>query len=677
MPSPRKTLFGSTIFLSSFLLFLIQPMIAKRILPWFGGSTAVWTTCLLFFQVLLLAGYFYAHLLVRYLSLRAQVITHSVLLTGSLLLLPVTPSAVWKPTGGEDPAVRILLLLSATIGLPYLLLSTTSPLIQSWYAQAAAAAGAVRTIPYRLFALSNLASMLSLLAYPVLIEPRVGTERQLLTWSICYAGFAALCCAAAWQSPRTNDVLASPDASPPVSLLDRLTWLSLSACGSAMLLAVTNHLTQNVAAIPFLWVLPLSLYLLTFIVAFDHERWYIPLAGLLSLGIALVGMSYALDAIPNGKAVRVGIPVYSAGLFLTCLFCHGELARRKPAAHSLTTFYLMLSVGGAMGALFVSIFAPRVFSGFYEFPVAMVACAIMALWLSLQRPAWPRALFAAVVLIVVMSFALRHFQFLRIDSRVSVRNFYGGLRVRETGKGANVMRELIHGTINHGEQYLDPKRRDQPTSYYGPETGAGLAIARKHQERPSGIRVGIVGLGTGTLAAYGRPGDEFHFYELNPLVLGVARTWFSFLNDSKARIEVSIGDGRLSLEREPPHNFDVIAVDAFSSDSIPVHLLTREALQSYFRQLAPDGIVALHISNRNVDLEPVAAGLAASVHCEAFEVDTDSDEDLALAATDWVLIPRRPLPPGDPWRTDADLIKETPGFRGWTDDFSNLFQVWK
>ncbi len=674
-PAGYRLASGATIFLSAFLLFWIQPLIAKRILPWFGGATAVWITCLLFFQVVLLAGYCYAHGLAR-LRRRVQGLAHASVLAASLLLLPVGPSARWKPLGGEDPWTGILVLLAATAGLPYFLLSSTTPLVSSWYARVEGAGP-----PYRLFALSNLASMLALMAFPALFEPWVGTAAQLEAWSCAYAALAALCGWLALTSGRREaaigkdeDQVREETQRPRVG--ERLLWLALPACGSALLLAATNHLTQNVAAIPFLWVLPLGLYLLTFIVAFERERWYRPLFGLVMMAVSLEAMAYGMTGIPSRMAVRVGVPLYALGLFFSCLFCHGELARRRPAKRHLTAYYLAISFGGALGATFVSLIAPHAFVTFTEFPVAMFACAALALVVN-----WRAGVLRAGVCLAaagaVAWYGATQWEMLRTESRVMVRNFYGGLRVKEYDDGGDEIRELIHGTINHGMQYVDEARRRRPISYYGPRTGVGWALQKKKLERPKGMRVGVVGLGTGTLAAYGGPGDEFRFYEINPLVEGIARGWFAYLSDSKARISVTLGDGRLSLEREPPRGFDVLAVDAFSSDSIPVHLLTREAMLVYQRQLSPAGILALHISNANLDLRPVASALASGLGRTAWLFSTDADPDEELFSTDWVLIGGEPDLGPRATAAGATPLARRPAFRGWTDDYSNLFQVLK
>lgn len=663
-------LFGITVFLSAFLLFLVEPMIAKRILPWFGGATEVWITCLLFFQTALLAGYAYAHALAGC-GARTQRVVHLTALAASLVVLPVAPGEHWKPAGGEDPSLRILALLAVTIGLPYVLLSSSSPLLQFWYGRRAGAG-----MPYRLFALSNLASMLALAAYPLVLEPLVGTRVQLVGWSAGYAAFVALC---AYVSVSAGGVgrreARDRGQFPAPGAAERAMWLALSGCGSAMLLAATNQLTQNVAAIPFLWVLPLGLYLLSFILTFESDRWYRPQMAAAGAAAAVAGMAYGLAGIPNRGAAWIGVPVYAAGMFVCCYFCHGELARRKPAAGYLTSFYLTLSLGGALGGVFVSLVAPHLFAGFFEFPLTMMFCGALVVWVRRRSRVWVIGA-AAAGLAVAVWYGGRDMLQVERRSRVMVRNFYGGLRVRDFDDGDDRMRELVHGTINHGMEFLDAGRSGMPITYYGPPTGVAKALKAKMSGHPEGIRVGVVGLGTGTLAAYGRAVDRYRFYEINPLVIGIARDWFTYLGRSRAAISIAIGDGRLSLEREEPQGFDVLAVDAFSSDSIPVHLLTREAMRVYRRQLKADGILALHISNANVNLRPVAAEMAASAGLRAWLVKSDDDDERELFATEWVLIPAAEAA-GEEWMEGAKLLTASAGFRGWSDDFSNLFRVLK
>jgi hypothetical protein len=673
-------LYALTILVSAFLLFQVQPVIARIILPWFGGSAAVWTTCLLFFQSVLLLGYLYSHWLYRKLRPRAQMLAHILLLAASLIVLPVWPAASWKPTGAEDPTARILLLLAVTVGLPYFLLSTTGPLLQAWYARRYRGA-----MPYRLYALSNAGSMFALISYPVLFEPWLGTRHQALGWSWAYGVFILLCGATAWLGRET--AVAQPESAPDTQGPARRTffWIALPACASTLLLAITNHLTQNIAAIPFLWIVPLSLYLLSFILCFESAGWYRRTVFLGLFAVAVGGMAYALSPEFQNNPVKVMIPFFAVGLFICCMVCHGELARLKPHPSRLTSFYVMIALGGALGGVFVALIAPRVFSGFYELPVGLAACAFVVLAVWRADPdsglggSWKRPvpLAAALLTLAVAGYLGFVIHERGRAARVMVRNFYGGLKVMdETADDSDEpVRRLMHGTITHGEQYLNPKFRSRPTTYYGPNSGVGRAIRQDQEAGP--VRVGVIGLGTGTLAVYGRAGDYFRFYEINPLVLRLANTEFTFLKICKARLDVALGDARLSLEREPPENFDVLAVDAFSSDAIPVHLLTREAFILYFRHLKADGVLAVHVSNKHLDLTPVVKLAAASLRKEARLVDTEDEENDVFGST-WVLVTAsggffdRPL-----MRTAAVAVPLPRRMRMWTDDYSNLFQILK
>jgi SAM-dependent methyltransferase len=664
-------------------LFQVQPVIAKIILPWFGGSAAVWTVCLLFFQMALLLGYLYAHALVRYLKPRTQMLVHAGLLLASALALPVYPSASWKPLGGADPTLRILGLLAVTVGLPYFLLSTTGPLLQAWYARRFQNA-----MPYRLYALSNAGSMFALVSYPVLVEPVFTTHQQAWMWSVAYGVFVVLCGVTAINSglARAAVTVAEPEAAEKPSAKKYVIWLLLPAVASLLLLAITNHLSQNVAAIPFLWVLPLSIYLLTFILCFEGSGWYRRNPYLQLLAVALGSMAYALSVDTTGSVpIRVMVPLFAMGLFTCCMVCHGELARLKPHPRYLTHFYLMIAAGGALGGLLVGLVAPHFFNAIYEMPLGLVACAVLVVWVLRQdadlkwfrRWRQPAPIVAAVLTVALAVFVgLQVRDSVRV-SRVLVRNFYGALKVRDNGPATqfDATRTLTNGTINHGEQFLNPARRDLPTTYYGPDTGVGLAIREKGKS--GAIRVGVIGLGTGTLAAYGRLGDYYRFYEINPLVLRLAHTEFSFLGDSRAKVDVAMGDARLSLERESPENFDVLAVDAFSSDSIPVHLLTLEAVQLYFRHLRPDGVLAVHISNRYLDLEPVLAGETRATGKMARVVDTDDDDTQDVFGATWVLLtsPASGFH-GEELRNSTEIGSQRT-VRLWTDDYSNLFRILK
>jgi hypothetical protein len=674
-------LFASTILLSAFLLFLVQPIIAKQILPWFGGSSAVWITCLVFFQVVLLAGYTYAHVITRF-SLRRQTRLHIVLLLASLLFLPIIPSAALKPTADADAALRIMALLAATIGLPYFLLSTTGPLLQKWVAPQFPEKSV-----YRLFALSNFGSLIGLLAFPFAVEPFATSATQSMVWSAAYALFVGVCSWSAWKVGRQEGphiaALEAVSASPgePATApraRDYLLWLAFSVLASVMLLASTSHITQNIASVPFLWVLPLSLYLLTFVIAFEGRGgrgWYEQNWWLFITLLLIVGMAAGLSAARGVMDVGLAVPLYTLGMFMAVLFCNGELAHRKPAPQYLTHFYLMVSLGGALGGLFVGLVAPRIFPAYLELPLALALLAGLAVVVA-WRNKWLVGP-AIVASLATLWYAGQYLQFMRDDVVFMQRNFYGTLRVREQGSGDYQVRRLLHGVILHGEQFTISPDRLEPGTYYARTSGVGRAIAAKQAAGP--VRIGVVGLGVGTLSAYGRAGDVVRFYELDPDVLALAKSHFGYLNAAPAKLEFAIGDARLSMERElaagTPQKFDVLAIDAFSSDSIPVHLITREAIRLYMQQLAPGGVLAVHISNRFLDLKPVLANIAAA---EGLQVRLVSDHPAEPASmTDWVLLAST----ADPFKAEAlavaEPIEPTPGFSLWTDQFNNLLDVLK
>ena len=687
-------LFAATVFTSAFLLFLVQPIIAKQILPWFGGNASVWTVCMVFFQLLLLGGYAYADAVVRRLAPRRQAIVHSVLLAASLAFLPILAAESWKPAPDTEPTGRILLLLATTIGLPYFLLSTTGPLVQAWFARSFPS-GTV----YRLFALSNLASLVALIAYPPLIEPAISLPAQSWAWSGVYVLFVALCAAAAWSAARKPAVaLGVATEIPPGNATDSppkpaeyALWLGLSALGSLLLLAVTSHITQNVASVPFVWILPLVLYLLSFILVFDvgggrnRSGWYARLWGLPLLFAALVAMSYYLSQNLGVMNVRYSIALYSAGLFLACMFCHGELAAMRPAPRYLTRFYLMISIGGAAGGLFVGLVAPRLFNTFLELPLALLACGALAAlltWRSAQAglsfSSRKKILFvvpvaALAVTALVAWHAWEYLDYIRSNALLMTRNFYGTLRVKQHGRGDDpeTTRALVHGVINHGWQYVDPALRREPISYFGPGSGIAKALAY-YEGRPR--RVGVIGLGVGVFTAWGRPGDSFRVYELDADVVRIAREQFWYLAESAARIEIVTGDGRLNMERDPPQKFDLISVDAFSSGSIPIHLLTREALQAYRRHLAPGGVIVYNVTNRFVNLAPQLKLVAEAEGMKILLISDDPAED-KYSGTSYVLVTDNEQLLADKRFADAEDIEPIKGLEPWTDRHNNLFKV--
>lgn len=645
-------------------------MTAKRILPWFGGSAAVWSTCLVFFQSALLLGYLYAFLLTRLRSsVRATV--HILVLAASLALMPIGPSPRWKPAPAEDPSWLILSMLTATIGLPFIALSATSPLLQDWLARAG------YKMPYRLFGVSNFASLAALLAYPLLAEPRLDTRSQSVFWSSAYLIFTALCAAVAWLS--RIDTAERPHGAMPaeaVSGADRAYWFSLAACGSMLLLSVTNHFNENVAAVPLFWVLPLAIYLLTFVLAFGARSVGRRALWLRLLALALGILGYLIYDINSTEPIQIGLPVFLASLFACCMFCHGELARLRPHASALTSFYLVIAAGGAAGAIFVGLIAPRIFSGIYELPVTLVLTAILATLLTWREGGWSGRFFwmaMAAAMGVVLGANVGAY---RKNSLSMRRSFYGSLRVVQSPRaGPQQTRTLYHGTIEHGAEFLWPPGRRRPTTYYGPGSGIGIVL----RECFTGAkRVGIVGLGVGTIAAYGKPGDTFRFYEINQQVIDIAQSLFFYLRESHAQVETVLGDARLSLERETGPPFDVLAMDAFSGDAIPVHLLTKEALALDIRHLKPDGVLAFHVSNLYLDLAPVVQQLANAFGYGVVLVRNHAEEEDLVLAADWVLITNnRAVFENPAVKLHSAPIAPRAGLRLWTDDYNNLLQILK
>ena len=663
--------------MGAFLLFQLQPLIGRYILPWFGGGPAVWTSCLLFFQACLLAGYAYAHWLGSLANLRLQAGIHIGLLLTSLAFLPVHPNAAfWKPVSAADPSGRIFLLLTVTVGGPYLLLSATAPLVQRWFTLEAPGKS-----PWRLYALSNFGSFLALLSYPFIFEPLLRLRTQGSIWSGLYLSFALLCGFAAWRlrsvtpaaAPASGDL--EPAARPTSGTI--LFWLGLSACGSTLLVATTNQISQDIAVSPFLWVAALGIYLLTFVLAFESDRFYRRTTFAIAAGL-FAPVACALPSVSIGLSLRWQLVVYLIALFVTCMICQGELARSRPSPRYLTTFYLTIAAGGALGGVFVAVVAPRIFTEFSEYQIGLAAACFLGFlgWLRTGALAqWTSRNFAVrlplMALLIGGTTALTATVTTgKQGAIVSARNFYGILRVMAREDGNGPFRELQHGRTRHGFEYLEAARRDWPTSYYGPNSG--IATALNALDKPD-RRIAVVGLGAGTLAAWGRAGDTFRFYEINPDVEQIARTWFSFLSDSKAHTEVVLGDARVQLERElalgRSQDFDLIAVDAFSSDSIPMHLLTAECADVYRRRLAPDGVLALHISNRTLNLDPVARGMASYLGWSAEKIVSKDDPKTGESSSTWVLLTSKHdlLYRTSNWSSRAPIL--------WTDDFASLWHV--
>jgi SAM-dependent methyltransferase len=666
--------YGLTIFLSAFLLFQVQPLIGKMILPWFDGSAAVWTTCMLFFQLVLLLGYFYSHWVVRYLSPSRQSLVHGALLLLSLALIPIAPSLDWKPLGAENPTLRILGLLTVSIGLPYFVLSTTGPLLQAWFARER-----FGLVPYRLFALSNFGSMLALLAYPIAVEPVFPTLWQSYLWSALYACFVAACGLLAWRG-RTGEpiVLQTHEDGPAPRWNDKLLWAALAACPSILMVADTSYLTTNIAPIPMIWVAPLALYLLSFILAYERtgryqRKVYLPL---LVLGLSALAYlpTLGLNALPIYLAMGINLSAF----FVACMVCHGELSRLQPHPSHLTGYYLMLSVGGVVGGFFVGVIAPYWFNSNYELSIAIVLTGLVAAItviprVAFSRPVWRRlSLAGSIVLLAGLGW-------LRIDdhleetsgSDVTVRNFYGTLQVFHNVEGQ--YRSMYHGQITHGRQFTEPTKLDQPTTYYSTQGGVGKTLQVKLASGPA--RIGVIGLGVGTLAAYGRKGDYFRLYEIDPLVIDIAHHNFSYLSRTAANTEIVVGDARLQLEREPDQEFDVLVVDAFSGDSVPIHLLTYEAFAQYFRHLKPDGVLAVHITNRFLDPRPVVQTAAQHFNRDVRLVSSDGDPERLILRSNWALLSADAAFYNHPLLSGATPIVARPAFRPWTDDYSSIVSV--
>ena len=676
-------LYALTIFVSAFLLFQVQPMIAKMILPWFGGTSAVWSTCMLFFQMALLLGYVYAHWL-HALPPRRQAIVHCGLLLLSLAVLPVLPNAKWKPTDASDPSWPILGLLTVTIGLPYLALSTTSPLLQSWYARRAGA------VPYRLFALSNFASMLALLSYPLLIEPALTVKTQSWAWSAGYAVFAISCATAAWMAARghhsteNREVRITMPLGEAPTLALRAIWIALAGCASTLLLAVTTFLTSDIAAIPFLWVLPLAVYLITFILCFESNRIYHRGVFCPLLVGALGCFAYFRSEASMNLSMPTTIALLALSLFTCCMVCHGELARLKPHPSRLTGYYVMISIGGAIGGLFVGLVAPNLFNAYHEFPLSLILCAGLAAFLLFRdwNSAGPVKFRTAAGLSLAVTVVAYAGWVIKVE-RVNVsgfkaigRNFYGQLRVNDWGKNSNpdAYRELLHGRISHGIQMRDPKLKQTPVAYFCEASGIGHAMRARLPN--VSWKIGIIGLGAGALVPYGKQGDTIRIYEINPLVLDMARTWFTYLKDTPAKTEVALGDGRLVLEREASQQFDMLVMDAFSGDSVPVHLITEEAFTTYFRHLKPGGILAVNISNRYLDLQPVMERAATAFGRKAVLFDYwAKDSEVLCDSSSWVAMVDVNLLASSESLKSGKVLTQFTKFRRWTDDFSNMLSI--
>ncbi len=685
-----RWLFGGTIFLSAFLLFLLEPIVAKQLVPQFGGSAAVWLTCLVFFQTILLVGYLYAHWLGQrttrpgdsarlgafYLhgAVHAGLLVLAVLLTSGWAWLHFIPAPL-----PAHPFLSIFRDLSLSIGLPFLLLASTGPLLQLWFARFVA-----DTIPYRLFALSNVASLLALALYPTLLEPHVALHAQRLAWCLGFVGFVALSLFLLWKTLLWNTTtspvppgfrVAAIGSDTPRLPAFRLLWLLLPMAAGMQLSAVTSHLTENIAAIPLLWSLPLAAYLLSLIVAFEYPK-RVPVSITIRLmAVLLASLGYMLTKIDAALPIKVGIPFYLLELFVACLFLHSAAYDLRPrAARGLTGFYLMFAAGGALGSFLIGIASPLIFSANYDLAISFVVTALLTLvvtWQTgwAQRLVWSVGSAMLLYLLVLLHGAFQH------NCLVGIRNFYGSLRVEQKNMGPlGIMRSLTNGTIRHGTQIFTPAMSRTPTTYYGQDAGIGVALRFCCGDRPR--RIGIIGLGVGTIAAYGHAGDTIRFYEINPAVLPVAQHLFTYLRDTPAKVDVVEGDARASLAAEPSQQFDVLAVDAFSGDSIPLHLLTKEAMELYQRHLAPGGILAFHVSNQYVDLEPQISLLAKQAGMQARTVFSAADEERGMFSANWVLVTNNTA-----FLQNRNVFLrlnktgERSHLRLWTDDYSSLLPV--
>lgn len=677
-------LYAATIFLSAALLFLVQPMFARMALPLLGGAPAVWNTTLVFYQVVLLVGYAYAHLTTRRLGVRRQALLHAVVLALPLLVLPIAVPGGWSPPTTGTPIGWLLGVLLVAVGPPFFAVATTSPLLQVWFARTGHPTAAD---PYVLYAAGNVGSMLALLAYPVLLEPHLRLATQSYLWTGGYAVLAVLmltCAAAVWRTPRAgNPTLPAAEdatlaAAPPLSVRRRLRWVALASVPSSLLLSVTTYLTTTIAPIPLLWVLPLALYLLTFILAFARTRWVAPRLPALVLPLVLLPLAVTL-LLQLAEPLWLLFGLHLAGFFGIALVCHGALAADRPPARQLTAFYLWLAVGGALGGLFTALVAPVIFTRVQEYPLVLALVCVLVRpapaparrWpVRLRNLAWPAALgtLVAGVLLGNPGHVL-----------LTERSFFGAYRV--TIDADDTYRILTHGRIVHGMQSTDPDRRREPLSYFTRSGPIGQVFAAVEGHAPPS-HVAVIGLGTGSLACYARPGQTWTFYEIDPAVERIARDprYFTFLQDCAPAATVVLGDARRSLATAPDGRYNLLILDAYSGDAIPVHLLTREALARYCAKLAPGGLLAFHITNGYLDFTPVLAALARDAGLVGLTEDnnivTRAEAALGKTGSQWVVMARTAADLGvlaaDPrWQP----LQGRPGAAVWTDDFSSVVSV--
>jgi SAM-dependent methyltransferase len=736
-----RILFSLTLFLAAALLFSIQLLTSKMLLPILGGSASVWNTCLVFFQLALLLGYLYAHGASRWLPHRTVMLAHPALLIVAALTLPVAVAGLAPPPSDASPVPWLLGTLLVTVGPPFIILSATAPLLQDWFSRSGDRAA---RDPYFLYAASNLGSLIGLVTYPSIVEPHLRLAEQSRWWADGYGLLVLLTAACAVailapRRPRDRDLEIGASAPPSVpggDWLRRLRWVLLAFVPSSLLLGVTSHLTTDVAAAPLFWVVPLTLYLLSFVLAFQR-LWPIPDTATRPLqALLMVALAVMLLTDQSGEPIPL-FAVHLAAFFMTALLCHQELARLRPPVRRLTEFYLLVSVGGALGGVFNALVAPLVFSSVVEYPLVLVlACLVrpgalprigqpwpavgdvvlpalllgLILWLQRDTPldltdlsSTATALVAVLAALAVFAAQSRPVRFgLGIAALVGggaiiadsdpvllrVRNFYGVVKVIEQEPPA--MHVLMHGTTTHGAQDLDAADRLKPLSYYhhdGPLGQLFEAVGGTRLTR----RVAVVGLGAGTIACYAHPGEQWTFFEINPAVVAIARdrALFTFLGDCPAHPDIVLGDARLSLAAQPAASFDMIILDAFTSDAIPIHLMTRDAVRLYLDRLRPDGLLVFHISNRYLALAPVLGDIAGSLGLSARrwsdddaqssgaestgEGDVPADAASQKDASEWVVLARAepdlaPIADDERW----EALDPTPGDAVWTDDYSNL-----
>jgi hypothetical protein len=673
---------GLTITLSAFLLFQVQPLFARIILPWFGGSPSVWLTALVFFQCLLLFGYVYADLLFRKVALKNQLIIHQLLTWCAVFSLNLTPDESWKDLAQIEPVRIIFTIMALHVALPYFLLSTTAPLLQGWLTLVQSKK------PLKFYALSNAASLVALLSFPIFFEPLFGTRDQIRFWSSGFLLFSlslftsAILIYSYQKKNKSNFQLTAKETSPTVSKSEFALWTLLSMTGVMILLSVTSFLSYDIAAVPLLWVLPLAVYLLSFVFTFSSEKFYVRklfIPAAIAFVLLFIQGSLITPQLPFATALTYTL----IALFIWCMVCNGELIRLKPKEESLTVFYLALSLGGAIGGLSVGIVAPFIFNSFLEFPISLFLLTGILVYLALKDPVGlfgtnaPRRYRATLVLSFVGLILATSTKF-SLGSKAAIdqsRNFYGVLQVRETNvdEPSKHRRTQTHGQIIHGSQFQLEAKKMLPTEYYGESGGVGIAL-KSLEQRPT-RKIGIVGLGVGTIKAYGRTNDQFVLYEINPDVITQAKKYFTYLDSTPGTYRIVLGDGRLALEKEVDEKFDLLVLDAFSSDSIPVHLLTTEAFNLYLERLKPDGILAVHVSNRHLDVAEVVLSIAESLSVKALDVEDFGNEELGTCDSEWILISTDQQVLDSLIATGKTKERKSKLKRPWSDDYSNLITI--